>query len=390
MTFGAERLRSPLRMPSSIREQLGALPEATRALLEKHRFDADRFEKLAERYRSGAARSNRERGRVEPPAPGDVTELPAPGSADQADWCARGREVLRADQVALVVLAGGMATRMGGVVKALLEALPGKTFLDLRLAEQDAHERENGVRPPLWLMTSDATDEPIRQALGRRLDGERVAVFPQHLSLRLTHDGNVFRDERGEASTHAPGHGDLPDALRESGLLRRFVERGGRIVMVANLDNLGATLESAVLGFHIEHGQPVTCEVVDKVGSDKGGIPVRLDGRPVVLEEFRLPEGFDPQQVRVFNTNTFELDARALLELTMSFTFFVVEKTVDDQKVVQFERLIGEITSELGTKFLHVPRHGPRSRFLPVKDYDELAQRRAEIESVARDRGMLG
>jgi len=377
-------------MPPSIREQLGALPEATRALLEKHRFDADRFERLAERYRSGAARSNRERGRVEPPAPGDVTELPAPGSADHQRSSARGSEALRADQVALIVLAGGMATRMGGVVKALVEALPGKTFLDLRLAEQDAHERAHGVRPPLWLMTSDATDGPIREALGSRLDGERLATFPQHLSLRLTHEGDVFRDEHGEASTHAPGHGDLPDALRESGLLQRFVERGGRIAMVANLDNLGATLDSGILGFHLEHGQAVTCEVVDKVGSDKGGIPVRLDGRPVVLEEFRLPEDFDPRQVRVFNTNTFELDARALLELKMSFTFFVVEKAVGDRKVVQFERLIGEVTSELGTRFLHVPRHGPLSRFLPVKDHDELAQRRAEIEAVARDRGMLG
>ena len=33
-------------------------------------------------------------------------------------------------------MAGGMATRMGSVVKALVEALPGRTFLDLRLAER--------------------------------------------------------------------------------------------------------------------------------------------------------------------------------------------------------------------------------------------------------------
>ncbi len=33
-------------------------------------------------------------------------------------------------RLAFVVLAGGMATRMGGVVKALVEPLPGRTFLD--------------------------------------------------------------------------------------------------------------------------------------------------------------------------------------------------------------------------------------------------------------------
>jgi len=73
----------------------------------------------------------------------------------------RGRAALRAGQVALVVLAGGMATRMGGVVKALVEALPGKTFLELRLREIEALERTYGVAPPLWLMTSHSTEEPI-------------------------------------------------------------------------------------------------------------------------------------------------------------------------------------------------------------------------------------
>jgi UTP--glucose-1-phosphate uridylyltransferase len=377
-------------MASSIRDQLSALPAPTRKLLHEHRFDVARFERLAARLRAGETISNRERGSVEAPAPGDVAELPQAGSAAHARLAALGRDALAADRVALVVLAGGMATRMGGVVKALVEALPGKTFLDLRLAELDAHERDHGVRPPLWLMTSDATDAAIRQALADRLDGERIAAFTQHLSLRLTPEGEVFRDPSGEPSVHAPGHGDLPDALRESGLLARFVGRGGRVLMVANLDNLGATLDPAIIGFHLEHGQPVTCEVVEKVGSDKGGIPVRLGGRPVVLEEFRLPEGFDPARVRVFNTNTFELDARALLELKMDFTFFLVEKKVEEHKVVQFERLIGEVTSQLGTRFLRVPRDGASSRFLPVKDHDELAQRRPEIEAVARARGMLG
>ena len=38
----------------------------------------------------------------------------------------------------------------------------------------------------------------------------------------------------------------------------------------------------------------MTDELVDKVGSDRGGGPVRWDGRPLNTEEFRLPFGFDP------------------------------------------------------------------------------------------------
>lgn len=376
-------------MSQELLAQIAALPGDLRAALKDNGFDAQRLARLATRFATGSMDDNRVAGSVTEPAPHDVADLPAPGDPEHARLERLGAEALGAGQVAMVVLAGGMATRMGGVVKALVEAVPGKTFLDLRLAEMDAIERDFGARAPLWLMTSRATDAEIRRTLGSRADGRAIATFRQHVSLRLTPSGSLFLDESGQPSDHATGHGDLPDALRESGLLAPFVDGGGRVVMVANLDNLGATLDPVVVGFHLDHGRPASCEVVDKVGSDRGGIPVRWDGRPVVLEEFRLPEDFDPARVSVFNTNTFHFGAAELLNLTMDWTFFSVKKQVDESAVIQFERLIGEVTSHLETRFLRVPRDGARSRFLPVKDNDELARRRPEIEAVARARGML-
>ncbi|MBN2192655.1 MAG: UTP--glucose-1-phosphate uridylyltransferase [Polyangiaceae bacterium] len=372
-----------------LQDQLDRLPEDVADELSRYHFDRPRFERLAARLRASEPTDNRVRGAVTAPTAGDVRFLPEAGSPDYARCEARGLEALARGEVALIVLAGGMATRMGGVVKGLVEALPGRTFLDQRLAEVDAMTRRTGRPLPLWLMTSSATDADLRRTLGARLDGERVATFPQQLSLRLRPDGKLFLDARGRPSLHAPGHGDLVDALRESGLLRRFVAQGGRVVMVTNIDNLGATVDAAIVGFHLEHGSPVTCEVVDKVGSDRGGIPVRVDGRRVILEEFRLPAGFDPAEVRVFNTNTFLFDARALAALDLEWTFFFVTKDVEGIPAVQFERLIGEVTSQLDTVFLHVPRHGVESRFLPAKDPNELAARQSEIAAVAHARGIL-
>jgi UTP--glucose-1-phosphate uridylyltransferase len=302
---------------------------------------------------------------------------------------ALGRADLEAGRLALVVLAGGMATRMGGVVKALVEAVPQKTFLDLRLAEVEAAGRKYGAAPPLWLMTSASTDDKIRSVLGSRLDGERVAAFSQELSLRLTPVGDLYLDREGLPSEHAPGHGDLPDALKKSGLLERFVARGGRTVLATNLDNLGGTVDPVVLGFHLAHGKAVTSEVVDKLGDDRGGIPVRVDGKLRALEEFRLPKTFDPATVRVFNTNVFHIDARALLELDMAWRFYTVKKQVDGAPVVQFERILNEITGVLDSVYLRLPRTGEDARFLPVKDFAELERRRPEIEMVARARGFL-
>jgi UTP--glucose-1-phosphate uridylyltransferase len=189
----------------------------------------------------------------------------------------------------------------------------------------------------------------------------------------------------------------LPDALRRSGLLSNFVDRGGKHVWIANLDNLGATVDEALLGQFLERSEHLLVEVAPKVAGDRGGIPAwanaedddgRLVRRLQVLEEFRLPSGFDPSAVRVFNTNTFLVDADALLHTRIRYRWFEVEKKVGDRVAVQFERLLQELTAALDAAYFRISREGPTSRFLPVKDFDELQQRRDAIRSVARARGM--
>lgn len=369
--------------------QLSALSSSLRQRLAARGFDEARLLRWAATVGVDRDARNRLPGVVEPPAPGDVTDAPVEGTPEHARLREAGLEALRRGEVALCVLAGGMATRMGGVVKALVEALPGRTFLDLRLAEGAALERAAG-EVPLWLMTSEATDGPIRAVLGDRLSSERCATFEQNVSLRLTPEGELFIDDDGEPSFYATGHGDLPDALRRSGLLTRFVARGGKVVCIANLDNLGATVDPAIVGWHLSHGAPLTVEVVDKVGADRGGGPVRWNGRRIITEEFRLPIGFDAATVPVFNTNTFLADAAALEGLDMEWTYVEVEKKIGDRKAIQFERLLGEVTAALEPRFLRVPRVGVASRFLPVKDNAELERRRPEIEAIVRARGILG
>lgn len=376
----------------SLREQIAALPAPLLERLNARGFDAERLVRWSTIVGKDRDSRNRLSGAVEPPAPGDIEDLPAEGTPEHARCKEAGLAALSRGEVALCVLAGGMATRMGGVVKALVEALPGHTFLDLRLAESAHLERLAGAPVPLWLMTSEATEGPTREALGPHLrpEKDRCVTFEQCVSLRLTPEGGLFLDEHGEPSVYATGHGDLPDALRQSGILGRFVARGGRAVWIANLDNLGATVDPVLLGWHLGHGGSLSVEVVDKVGTDKGGGPLRWNGRTIIAEDFRLPVGFDSRTVPVFNTNTFLVDAVALQDLQMEWTYVEVEKAVGDRKAVQFERILNELTIGLPARFLRVPREGVGSRFLPVKDVPELERRRPEIEAIARARGMLG
>lgn len=362
----------------------------TRARLDRHGFDAERFADHQRRLRDGRAQpgSASYTGAVEPP-PGDLlVRLPEPGGEDFEALAKRGREAIAAGEVGAVFLAGGMATRFGGVVKAGVEVLDGRSFLDLKLDDAEAAAIDADGRVPVFLMTSFATDERVRSLVAdRETPRLPIDVFEQFVSIRLTPDGDVFRDDAGDVSLHAPGHGDLPAALRASGVLDRFRAGGGRLLFMSNIDNLGATLDPVVIGAHLESGAAMTAEVVDKEPGDAGGAPALVDGRPVLVEGFRFPADFDQARIPVFSTNTFTLDAEAI-DRDFDFTWCPVRKEVDGRPTVQFERIVNELTTWLPSQFLVVPRHGERGRFQPAKDPAELTRRLPEIRRILAARGL--
>ena len=73
----------------------------------------------------------------------------------------------------------------------------------------------------------------------------------------------------------------------------------------------------------------------------------------------------------VFNTNTSLITVEALAD-PGELTWLVVEKRVDGEPVIQFERLYHELSAHVATTYLVVPRSGPRGRFLPVKEPTDL------------------
>ncbi|HEY5920848.1 MAG TPA: UTP--glucose-1-phosphate uridylyltransferase [Kofleriaceae bacterium] len=355
--------------------------------LERFGFDEQQLKQFA--ARAGEVGDNYVSGAITPPAGDDVSTLPKRGTPEHAELVKRGEEALRAKHVGVVVLAGGMATRFGGVVKAAVPVVGKRTFLDLKHADVRALSARLGVPITTYVMTSYAThDRIVQQVREEKLetDTTKIVCFPQLVSLRLLPNGERFV-EAGEPSPYATGHGDLTFALRQSGVLGRFRRAGGKLLYMSNVDNLGATLDPAVIGAHLA-GAKITAEVVRKDPGDKGGAPARVDGVPQIVEAFRFPPSFDQNSIPLFNTNSFVFDAEAI-DRDFDLTFFRVEKQVGDAKVIQFERLVGQLTAFLPSHFLEVPRNGSDGRFQPVKDPEELAARRANIEEILRARGVI-
>jgi UTP--glucose-1-phosphate uridylyltransferase len=362
---------------------LDAIGTGLRRTLDEYGFDPELLERLRDRLRDGtlSPQSNIVRGKVEPPAAGDVVRLPRPDAQEYSYARAAGLVALRSGAVASVVLNGGMATRFGGVVKGVVEAVGGRSFLELKLRQAEDLSERIGAEVPTAVMTSFATDAPTRKFLADR-GIPAPLYFSQYVSLRLRPDGELFRTAAGELSPYAPGHGDFLRAFSESGTLDALRERGVRYVMVSNVDNLFARLDPVVLGMHIRAERPMTAEVAKSTGSP-GGAPARVDGRTMLLESMRFPPDFDQSRLPVVNVNTVTFDLEAL-DRDFDLTWLYVEKKVDGEPAVQIEHLFHEASAFLPTTYLEVPVTGPSSRFLPIKTPADLETAQGPLRALLK------
>ena len=209
------------------------------------RFHAERIplESLRRRLREAAGSPeslHRIEGHITPPPADCAVSAPDADTDEARQLAAEGAEAIRRGELAVVVLAGGMATRYGSVVKALapLNTPGNERFLDVKLA--DVARWSGSVRAAL--MTSFATHDLIAAALVDEPPpgAGTITLAPQFVSLRLTPEGEIFLTDEGVPSPYATGHGDLPQALAAAGTLAAWRAAGVRTVLVSNVDNLGA------------------------------------------------------------------------------------------------------------------------------------------------------
>lgn len=308
-----------------------------------------------------------------------------------------GRANLR--HAAVLKLNGGLGTSMGlERAKSLLVAREGLSFLDV-IIRQTMVARQRYDHPiPLIFMNSFNTDEDTRAVLERY--PELVSGVPttmmQHKVPKVLQDGYgpAIWPAEPELEWCPPGHGEVYVVLVTSGLLPQLLEQGYRYLFISNADNLGATLDTALLGYFADNELPFLMEVAGRTEADKkGGHLARLvEGGQLALREVAqcpeedLPAFQDVRRHSYFNTNNIWVNLprlKAILdeyENVLALPMIRNRKTVDPRdpdspKVFQLETAMGAAIEVFpGAAAVQVPR----SRFVPVKTCADLLALRSD------------
>ena len=345
-------------------EKSADAPHSLETMLHQHGFDAVQHDQIQADLRAGRIGLAQNRLPVntviEDVRPGDLVDaIPAACRAIGEEALARGR-------VAVVSLSGGVGSRWtkgAGVVKALNPfcKLGGRhrSFVEVHLAKSARASLASGALVPHIFTTSYLTHRaladhlracanygypgPVWLSQGRSI-GLRMIPTERDLRFAWEEMPQQLLDERaqrvreslhatliewarqsGEAGDytdnlplqciHPVGHWyEIPNLLR-NGTLRSLLETHPQLdyLLMHNIDTLGASLDPALLGYHIQQEAALTTEVVARHIDDRGGGLARVDGRLRLVESLSLPTEEIESQLSFYNSATYWISIDRLL-----------------------------------------------------------------------------
>jgi UDP-N-acetylglucosamine pyrophosphorylase len=307
----------------------------------------------------------------------------------------------------MLKLNGGLGTGMGlDKAKSLLQVSSGNTFLDLIALQVKFMREKFKANVVFMLMNSFSTSADTLAALSKYPDlgtGSDLE-FVQNKAPKVT--ASDFSPATWPADPGhewcPPGHGDLYPAMLGSGTLDKLLSKGFKYMFVSNSDNLGATLDAALLDFFAKSGAPFMMEVAARTDADKKGghlASSKPGGGLLLRESAQCPDADEKEfqnvdKYKYFNTNNLWVDLVALKTAfdknggSLPLPVMKNDKTVDPRdkkstKVVQLETAMGAAISCFeGATAIKVPR----TRFAPVKTTGDLLMLRSDAYVLTEDK----
>ena len=288
-----------------------------------------------------------------------------------------------------IVLNGGLGTSMGLTgAKSLLKVRENRSFLDI-IVTQAAQRKTR-----LCLMNSFSTDQDTRAALQQIDPQPAPMMFLQHKFPKILQKdlSPAQWPDDPTLEWNPPGHGDVYPALYASGLLDKLLDADIRYALICNADNLGARMDTTLLGYFAENEFPFMMEVASRTPADKKGghLARHKNGRLILREAAQCPadetDAFQNiEHYRFFNTNNIWVNLQDLKQLinqqgAILLPMILNPKTLnprDDASpaVLQVEAAMGAAISLFeGATAVKVSG----DRFFPVKKCNDLLALRSD------------
>lgn len=217
----------------------------------------------------------------------------------KAEFDQVGFEAIRKGQLAAVLLAGGMGTRLGSD-KPKGEVRVGINN-DLCIFEcliknlMEVTDRV-GAFVPLYIMTSEKNDEETRRFFAEKnyfgYPKDYIEFFVQEMAAAVDYDGKLLLESPGRLATSPNGNGGWYSSLKRAGLGEDIKRRGVKWLNIFAVDNvLQRIADPTFLGATILSGADSGSKVVRKVDPyEKMGVFCSANGHPAIVEYYELSD----------------------------------------------------------------------------------------------------
>ncbi len=210
-----------------------------------------------------------------------------------------GRECVQRGEVAAVLLAGGMGTRLGcSGAKGVFDMGINRSvsIFELQMENIKSVVKECGVYFPLFIMTSDKNDSETREFFKAHnyfgYGEENIFFYKQSVAPACTFDGKIFLEEKDRIFFSPNGNGGWYSSLVNSGLKRVLDERGIKWLNIYAVDNvLQRICDTAFIGATVKSGCACSAKVVKKsCPEEKVGVLCKENDKPTIVEYYEMPQ----------------------------------------------------------------------------------------------------
>lgn len=208
-----------------------------------------------------------------------------------------GLSAIKNGEVAAVLLAGGMGTRLGfDKPKGCFNVGQTKDLYIFECLINNLLDvvNEAGCSIPLYIMTSEKNDQDTREFFESHnyfgYKASDVTFFKQDMACAVDYDGKLLLEEEGRLATSPNGNGGWFSSMVKAGLSEDIHKRGVKWLNIFAVDNVLQRIADPVfVGATIVEKCQSGAKVVRKVEpQEKMGLLCLEDGKPSVVEYYEM------------------------------------------------------------------------------------------------------